>query len=36
MTEAAIQKEQAIRYLMTKNNITYAVAKVYVEQVLGL
>lgn len=36
MTEQMIQKEQAIRYLMDKNNISYAVAKVYVEQVLGL
>ena len=36
MTEAQIQKNQAIAYLMQKNNISYAVAKVYVEEVLGL
>ena len=29
-------KEQAIRYIMDKNNINYVTAKVYVEQVLGL
>ena len=36
MTEAAIQKEQAIRYIMQKNNVSRTVATVYVEQVLGL
>ena len=29
-------KTQAIEYIMQKNNVSYVVAKVYVETVLGL
>ena len=32
----AMTKQQAIEYIMQKNNVNYVTAKVYVETVLGL